>query len=299
MQAQNDFFTEELMNSMKRRDLEMSLRLVQRVENVNYSDTNNVSLLMLASILGYTEVCKILIDKGAEFDLQSKHGITGLKQEYNANVQSEPEKKGILNLKNNYVAMEHTEGATALMMASQKGHMEIATMLVDNGANLNLKSNNGETALMVASANGRTKVVKLLLDKGADFELQNSLGTTSLIMASQNGNFETVKLLLDRGTNLDLQANNGATALMLASQEGHLEVVNLLIEKGAKLDLQANNGATALMLASQYGHEEVVSSLLEKGANPNLKSNEGKTAYDYAGKDISILILFSGSKYNY
>ena len=56
----------------------------------------------------------------------------------------------------------------------------------------------GLTALMMASANGHTEIVKLLLDKGADVNVKNTYGITALFMASVHGHTEIVKLLLDK-----------------------------------------------------------------------------------------------------
>ena len=56
----------------------------------------------------------------------------------------------------------------------------------------------GLTALMMASANGHTEIVKLLLDKGADVNVKNTYGITALFTASVHGHTEIVKLLLDK-----------------------------------------------------------------------------------------------------
>ena len=77
VQAQNNKQAEKLMKKLRSKDLEKALTLVQNVENVNYTTENNVSLLMLASSLGYVEVCEELIDKGAEMDMQDIDGGIG------------------------------------------------------------------------------------------------------------------------------------------------------------------------------------------------------------------------------
>jgi hypothetical protein len=100
-------------------------------------------------------------------------------------------------------------GATRLMFASEMGHLNVVQLLVDEGADINAKSNNGLTALMIASGIGHREIVQLLIAEGAD---------------------------------VNAKKDNGETALMLASQKGHREIVQLLIAEGAKFDDQITSG---------------------------------------------------------
>lgn len=53
------------------------------------------------------------------------------------------------------------------MMASQEGYTEIVKILIDNEADVNIKTEDGWTALMMASKYGHTDIVKLLKKAGA------------------------------------------------------------------------------------------------------------------------------------
>ena len=57
-------------------------------------------------------------------------------------------------------------GATALMAASQKGHLEVVRLLLEIGVDNGLDRNDGSTALFIASLNGHLEVVRLLLESG-------------------------------------------------------------------------------------------------------------------------------------
>ena len=52
--------------------------------------------------------------------------------------------------------------------------------------------------LIYASYGGNTEIVRLLLDNGADPNIRNDYGMTALIAASSRGHNEIVKLLLER-----------------------------------------------------------------------------------------------------
>jgi ankyrin repeat protein len=49
--------------------------------------------------------------------------------------------------------LQNTVGGTALMLASQKGHKELVELLLDKGANPNLKSYEGKTTYDCAENN--------------------------------------------------------------------------------------------------------------------------------------------------
>ena len=57
----------------------------------------------------------------------------------------------------------------------------------------------GRTALSWASYGGKTECVKLLIDAGADLNVRDKEGITALYLASYYGNTECVKLLRDAG----------------------------------------------------------------------------------------------------
>jgi ankyrin repeat protein len=78
---------------------------------------------------------------------------------------------------------------------------------------------------MVASLNGHAEIVKLLAENGAKLDLKSNDGTSALIFASQNGNIEIAKLLLEKGANPDLKDNKGKTALDYA---GNSDIKSLL-----------------------------------------------------------------------
>ena len=59
-------------------------------------------------------------------------------------------------------------GETALVIVLKQNRVDLATMLVGAGADVNLAAINGITPLMAAAYGGHTEFVAVLLDKGAD-----------------------------------------------------------------------------------------------------------------------------------
>ena len=87
---------------------------------------------------------------------------------------------------------------------------------------------------MLASQEGHAEIARLLLDAGADMNLASHGGTTALMLASRQGHLGTVMLLLDAGAERNSVTDHGLTAVMLARYCGHLEIATLLQDVGAE-----------------------------------------------------------------
>jgi predicted LPLAT superfamily acyltransferase len=179
-----------------------------------------------------------------------------------------------------------TDDIPALWQAAAKGDTEAVKLLLEEGADVNMKrTSNGTTALSMASQNGHTEVVRLLLEKGADVNVKTTENSTALFIAAEKGQIDIVKLLLGKGADVNTKHTTGATALLQASAQGHAEIVRLLLKKGADVNVKiTNTGSTALLLAAEYGHTEVVKLLLAAKADVNAKAS-------WQGKDYTPLSI--------
>jgi ankyrin repeat protein len=77
----------------------------------------------------------------------------------------------------------NAEESTPLHHAAWKGHAEVATLLLDAGAELNAQSANthyGGTPLHCAAHGNQSAIVKLLIERGADLHAQSCNGRTPL-----------------------------------------------------------------------------------------------------------------------
>jgi len=86
-----------------------------------------------------------------------------------------------------------------LIIAAQKGHHEIARILLDAGADPNLTHIFNQSALIYAASNNHPDIVDLLLKYNADPEIKESrFGQTALLVAVIKNNITIVRELRKR-----------------------------------------------------------------------------------------------------
>lgn len=124
------------------------------------------------------------------------------------------------------------DGFMPLGLASFFGHYDTAEYLAIAGAPINSPSRNELKAAAIhsAAAGGYYKIVKMLLDHGAEPNVREQGGFTPLHAAAQNGDVETIRALLLGGADLTLKSEDGKTALDIAMDAGHEQASALLGE---------------------------------------------------------------------
>ena len=136
-------------------------------------------------------------------------------------------------------------------------------------------------ALTVAAWAGLTEIVQLLLEHGADINVRDDSDSTALqeTSSSPHAGVEMVQLLVERGADVNAQGGLYGTALQAACYSGSEKVVQLLLEKGADVNIQRGFYGTALQAACLSGFEKAVQLLLEKEADVNIQGGQYYTAF--------------------
>jgi len=161
--------------------------------------------------------------------------------------------------------------------------IEMAQAAIKDGVNVNGIGSNGETALHYAAYWGKTGMIRLLIEFGADVNIRDiddgtglSSGSTPLNLAAfdrMSGNAaEAIDMLLAAGADPNIPNDSGRTPLMTAVY-GHssfcstINSINRLVEAGTDLEIKDSVGSTALMMALYSDKEEIAGLLREAGAS--------------------------------
>jgi uncharacterized protein len=188
----------------------------------SYTD-QGVSLLQFSAYCKNSRAIEILKKYRTEVDIFEAVSIGHIQ----TIMQELTKKSGIIN---SYSA----DGFTLLGLASYFGHFSIVKLLLENGANPNIPSNNQfkVTPLHSACAISHFEIAELLIDYKADVNAKQMQEISPLHSASHNGQTKLVKLLIDNGAVINAKTESGQTPLFMAKEKKYIETVELISNHG-------------------------------------------------------------------
>ena len=167
--------------------------LLQRGFDPNTVNPEGVSALMLA-VKGPSLKVAQLLAAWPQVKIESRN-------EKDESVLMLASLKGYLPLVKTLVARDadvNKPGWTALHYAASNGHVAVIEFLLDHSAYIDAESPNGTTPLMMAAMYGSPESVKVLIQAGADLQIKNQLGMTALDFAVR-GDRQNAKELIETG----------------------------------------------------------------------------------------------------
>lgn len=195
--------------------------------------------------------------------------------------------------------MNRLEGYSPLSIAATYGNLEIVTLLLTYGVDVNGVDKEGKGALWRAASKGNIEIAEVLLSSGAYVNQVNEEGESPLSLASQNGNLGVARTLLFYGANVNQVSSSGNIPLHLASWKGHVVVLEELLSFGADMNHVNNEGMNPLHIAIEEGNLEVVKLLLFYGMDINHVGSDGaplSMAIECGSKDIVDLLITLGAE---
>lgn len=181
-------------------------------------------------------------------------------------------------------------GGSALHYAAQSGVVDVARLLLDHGAFINLQTpTTGLTPLITAVWAKQVAMVNYLLERGATLDIRTNLGGSTVWDFIGSGIRWTagftepeaeawgreIRALLEARQQRD-EALQASQTLMQAVAQGNLAEVKRLISAGVDVNAKTpvlangNDGQTPLLVACFLGHGEIAAELLAAGADPRI-----------------------------
>jgi ankyrin repeat/SAM/basic leucine zipper domain-containing protein 1 len=183
-----------------------------------------------------------------------------------------------------------TQGWTPLMFAASNCQYNAMEFLIKKGANPNFHKD-CYTVLMCACASIkqtqeiRLKCVQLLLDFGADVNMKQRNGVTPLMIACKEGSEKIVEELIKRNADINAQDFMGWTPLMWSVhhiKHGKMETILLLLNAGADVTVRCGRGQTAHTHALSLGYYHIAAQIPtdDTDVSPSFKTNHAPTKVD-------------------
>lgn len=318
--------------------LRKHLPLVQRLVTilpVDFpDDTGSTALHAAAMMRNNLPILELLLLHGADVTHIDDQGLTAL--DYACEPTNRPEASVEATVR---LLIAHGADANVpsenppLRRALDSPFLRVAKLLLDAGANPNIKSKHGEPLVVIVARARHPEALQLLFNYGADINATDSSRDNPLLIAAKYGPLEMVKVLVENGANLGCVAHNGNTPLILAVMNEHqdiaeylvglegVDIVSLdgtgispvslavlalyddllrkLLERGAQVDHENQRGLTALHIAVLMERIEIVEILLEHGADTEIADPRGDTpllsAMKMGSVPISSILITGGA----
>ena len=142
----------------------------------------------------------------------------------------------VLHRNGSSVAPRGFSDTTPLHAAAKKGDLEMIQVLLEYGVDVNAQTSFCSTPLNFASRGSHddARVARLLIERGADLNIRGFQGFSPLHQASNDSRIQMARVLIEHGANVEVKDDEDRTPLDIASMMKDKEIIRLLLENGAR-----------------------------------------------------------------
>ncbi|KAJ6516210.1 cyclin-dependent protein kinase inhibitor [Mycena sanguinolenta] len=223
-------------------------------------DINGRTCLHETAIAGALRLAQICIEKGINVGKIDTYGRTAL---HYAAMNGHPDICHLLLQTDLSGDIQDMDNYSALVYATLRGSVDCVRVLLDEGkVQMQLNPAAGDLIpLSLASQSGHVDVVTLLLQRGAQC-LPNSNGEYPMHLAAREGHADVCRLLLHHDGWDTPDKYHEWTPLFHAARYGRGDCVRILLDAGVRVRATDELGHLAVYYAIWYGHHACLSPLL-------------------------------------
>ena len=195
-----------------------------------------------------------------------------------------------IEAESDFTTLHHQE---QLHRAARLGDESLLTFLLDKGVDINLRTQAGETAVYLAIQNGHEQMALHLIAKGADHSIpgcaeKHGNRKTVLGLALEKGQATLAELLLQRGA--EASQETLLWSLSAASRSQHEIAVKWMLKRFPDVAINHPNDycrETVLHAAASAGNTSIITALLNGGADIAINDRHNQTVLHYLLKGES------------
>ena len=253
-----------LMYAARQGAAQAARALAETGADLNLTDPDGSSALVLAIINAHYDLAAMLLEKGAGPNVADTSGMAALYAAVDMNT------------------LDETPGRPAPKSSDATSSVDLVKVLLAHGANPN-----------------QTLTAPLLERVHNNGDASLGEGATPLMRAAKKGDIAVMRALLEHGADVNATMKNGGTALMLVSGRGGLgrfgvydlkratdaefiEGARLCLQHGAQVNAVDAAGQAALHSAAVQRSDAFIEFLIDSGARLDLKDKQGRLPLDLA-----------------
>ncbi|TRY64654.1 hypothetical protein DNTS_034849 [Danionella cerebrum] len=239
-------------------EAEVARLLLSKGACVNQINNSMCTALHIAVNKGFTDVVRVLIEHSADVNLQDSYGDTPLHDAIAKDFRSIIELLTLADVKKE-------DGFSALHLAALNNHREVAEILLKEGrCDVNQRNGRGQTALQLSVTQGHMELVSLLVMEGGDLNTEDEEGDTPMHTALTREQLRST-VFSPEGEGASLHSRLSSSGLM-----GNTElnvgaaIACFLAQEGADINYANHKGKSPLDLVTDSAVQTLIKSFAEK-----------------------------------
>jgi ankyrin repeat protein len=240
-------------------------KMLKRGANIDAPDKHGITSIARASQHGYEGIVRELAKQGGNVNFRCRDGYTPVYWACDGQFMDVVKTLVEFGADLELIALENV--GPPLYWASGKAKEFLVPIrgLCECGANVNYRHKKGISALSRAACDGRLQVAKILVEFKADLNLADDNGRTPMYMAVKQGHLSMISFLAESGADMNVYVTGGTargmTAIHAAAHSGNIATISLLYKLGAnfvpRLPIIGDISTGSISnVARKNGHEE-------------------------------------------